>query len=215
MNRHFPLETEKIAYYEHQHAYMDAVDSNYVRMLVDELILAAQLKPSDRILEIGCGTGRFSLALLKKGYSLTCVDQSEHLLSKFKTHFTSSMAVKVLSCNLGDLSSEYHKAFDKVIGFYILHHLNSLTDDMARLHRLMKNGGRVVFVEPNPFNIMFYLQLLVEKDMRWEFEKGILKMTKSYLTKTLLEVGYSEITVKPFGFLPPFAINTKIGLAIE
>lgn len=194
---------------------MDAVDSNYVDLLVNYIIDHCPLKKSDRILEIGCGSGRFSIPLLKKGFSLTCIDPSQNLLTKFKAQATKEMSVEILNIGISEIPKAYQGAFDKVIGFYILHHLSHLTDDLIQLRQYLKDQGQIAFIEPNPCNLMFYVQILVTKDLQWKYEKGMLKMRKSFLGKILSSYGYDKIAFRNFGLLPPFVMNTRFGFTIE
>ena len=49
------------------------------------------LKPGNRILEIGAGTGRYSHALARRGYVVDAVELVEHNIKVFqKTHFQMS-----------------------------------------------------------------------------------------------------------------------------
>ncbi len=209
------INDDQISYYEKQHSYMDAVDSNYVNLLVNHIIEHCQLKKSDRILEIGCGSGRFSIPLLKKGFSLTCIDPSQNLLSKFKAHATKEMNAEILNISISEIPKAYKGAFDKAIGFYILHHLSNVADDLIQLRQYLKGQGQIAFIEPNPYNLMFYVQISVTKDLQWKYEKGMLKMRKSFLEKTLSSHGYEKIEFRNFGLLPPFAMNTRFGFTIE
>lgn len=44
------------------------------------------IKEGDRILEIGAGTGRYSIALAKEGYQVSAVELVEKDLKELKTH---------------------------------------------------------------------------------------------------------------------------------
>ncbi|MBW7453756.1 class I SAM-dependent methyltransferase [Paenibacillus sepulcri] len=47
---------------------------DYPEELFDDLIHAADLHPGDRLLEVGCATGKATLPLAKRGFKITCVD---------------------------------------------------------------------------------------------------------------------------------------------
>lgn len=200
-------------YYNKRHLYMDAVDSNYTNILVGKLISSAKLKKKQKILEIGCGRGRFSTQLLEKGYNLTGVDSSEAMLRKFKN--VAKKNVKLIKGDFNVIYKKYKGNFDVVIGFYILHHLKDLNSSLMNIGGVLKRNGIVAFIEPNPYNPMYYAQLLFYKDMSWKKEKGMLNMKKKKLLKTFTETGFKNFQLIQFGFLPPFLMNISIGTKID
>ena len=52
---------------------------SYPERLFDDLVELAQLRPGDRVLEIGCGTGKATRPLLRRGFSVVCVELGERL----------------------------------------------------------------------------------------------------------------------------------------
>ncbi len=192
---------------------MDVVDSNYTNMLIGKLISSAKLKKKQSILEIGCGKGRFSMQLIKRGYRLTCLDNSESMLREFK--IIANKNVKLVKGDFNVVYKKYKEKFDAVIGFYILHHFKDLEHSLINIMSVLKRNGIVAFIEPNPYNPMYYAQLLFYKDMSWKEEKGILNMEKKKLLKTFTETGFEDVQLTQFGFLPPFLMNSSIGAKID
>jgi len=47
---------------------------DYPAALFDELIAVAGLEPGDRLLEVGCATGKATLPLAERGFRITCVE---------------------------------------------------------------------------------------------------------------------------------------------
>ncbi len=52
----------------------DAARPSYPEELFDDLVALAGLDPCDRLLEIGCATGKATGALLRRGFSVVCVE---------------------------------------------------------------------------------------------------------------------------------------------
>ena len=52
---------------------------DYPAELYDELVSAAGLSPGDRLLEIGCATGKATLPLAARGFRLTCLELGHEL----------------------------------------------------------------------------------------------------------------------------------------
>jgi len=46
----------------------------YPAGLFDELVRLARLRPGDRLLEVGCATGKATIPLARRGFQLTCVE---------------------------------------------------------------------------------------------------------------------------------------------
>jgi SAM-dependent methyltransferase len=52
---------------------------DYPSELFDTLVAAARLKPGDRLLEVGCATGKATLPMVRRGFRVTCVELSPEL----------------------------------------------------------------------------------------------------------------------------------------
>jgi len=207
--------TYQYAYYKKEHSYMNVVESNYINNLVEKIISVAGLSKKDKILEIGCGKGRFSIPLLKRGYKLTCVDFSTELLEEFKKNISSGMKVKLINDDFTKIYKNFKNEFDHIIGFYVLHHLNDLKSAFKKMRFMLKDGGKITFSENNPYNIMYYIQIMLVKDITWRGEKGILNMRKKIIYPLLESLRFKNIRIERYGFFPPLIVNTKIGQKFE
>lgn len=52
---------------------------DYPAELFDDLVAAAGLAAGDRLLEIGCATGKATLPLARRGFAITCMEPGPHL----------------------------------------------------------------------------------------------------------------------------------------
>lgn len=59
----------------------------YPAALFDDLTEFAQLRPGDRLLEIGCATGKATLPLLHRGFQIDCVELGPNLGSMARRNF--------------------------------------------------------------------------------------------------------------------------------
>jgi SAM-dependent methyltransferase len=57
----------------------EEVRPSYPEALYDDLVAAAHLAPGDRLLEVGCATGKATRPLARRGYGITCVELSPEL----------------------------------------------------------------------------------------------------------------------------------------
>jgi ubiquinone/menaquinone biosynthesis C-methylase UbiE len=109
--------------------------------------LGQPLRPMGRGLEIGAGTGYFSLNLLKQGIlsDVTCTDVSAGMLetlaaSAERLHLDVETAV----CDAENLPFESN-SFDVVFGHAVLHHIPDLERAFSEFRRVLKPGGLVAF----------------------------------------------------------------------
>jgi SAM-dependent methyltransferase len=66
----------------HAPVYEDNVFTKNTVLEVDFLLEELSLQPGDSILDVGCGTGRHSIELAKRGYAVTGIDLSSEMLGR-------------------------------------------------------------------------------------------------------------------------------------
>lgn len=107
-----------------------------------------------RALEIGAGTGYFSLTLLQAGTirEAVCTDISPGMLATLRANAERlGLAVETAATDAESLPFE-DASFDLVLGHAILHHVPDLDRAFAEFHRVLKPGGTVVFAgEPSRY----------------------------------------------------------------
>jgi SAM-dependent methyltransferase len=106
----------------------------------------------DRSLEIGAGTGYFSLNLLQAGAvgEATCTDISPGMVSTLSDN-ARRLGLEVRAARADAESLPFaDSSFDLVLGHAVLHHLPNLRRAFAEFHRVLRPGGRIVFAgEPS------------------------------------------------------------------
>jgi SAM-dependent methyltransferase len=106
----------------------------------------------DRSLEIGAGTGYFSLNLLQAGVvaEATCTDISPGMVATLGRN-AQRLGLEVRTARADAESLPFaDSSFDLVLGHAVLHHLPNLRRAFAEFHRVLRPGGRIVFAgEPS------------------------------------------------------------------
>src|SRR5205807_8484924 len=106
----------------------------------------------DRALEIGAGTGYFSLNLLQAGVvrEATCTDISPGMVSALAAN-ADRLGLPVRAARADAESLPFADgSFDLVLGHAVLHHLPDLELAFAEFHRVLAPGGRIIFAgEPS------------------------------------------------------------------
>jgi 2-polyprenyl-3-methyl-5-hydroxy-6-metoxy-1,4-benzoquinol methylase len=183
---------------------MVPLETPYVGNQLDRSLQSARVDKNSRILEIGCGMGRYTIPLARRGYQLEGQDLSPKLLDLLRSYAPDLN----LPLHCGDIAEpNFEGPYDAVLGYFVLHHLDNFLGTFRALRKLLKPGGRAVFVEPNPFNPLYYFQIFLWPNITWQGEKGILKMRRSVLVPMLEQAGLRALPWERFGFFPPFLRN--------
>jgi SAM-dependent methyltransferase len=116
-------------------------------------LLGAELDDGyDRSLEIGAGTGYFSLNLLQAGIvgEATCTDISPGMVATLARN-AQRLGLDVRTARADAESLPFaDESFDLVLGHAVLHHLPNLRRAFAEFHRVLRPGGRIIFAgEPS------------------------------------------------------------------
>ena len=100
-----------------------------------------------KILEVGAGTGRYSVTLAKKGLHLTAVELVEHNLEILRSKLDGSEPIKTLQGNALDLSVFPDQAFDLTLVLGPMYHLYTKEEKQRALSeavRVTKAGGHIL-----------------------------------------------------------------------
>ena len=99
-----------------------------------------------KILEIGAGTGRYSIALAEKGYDVTAVELVPHNIDIIRKKIKPNYMISVYEGNAVDLSFLEDNTFDIVLLLGPMYHLFNDDDKHAAIGeaiRVAKKGGPV------------------------------------------------------------------------
>ena len=147
--------------------------------VIDIIIKHFNIKPSDRVLDIGCGTGQVALALNERCKEMVCLDPDPEMI-KLAKKATKNSQTKLTWINspaedLGKLKQEIgifkvatiSRAFHRMNQDQVLKSLNKLIDE---------NGGMVTFSDR----------------VLWSGERAWQQALKAIIQKYLKKEGYAE-----------------------
>ncbi len=102
---------------------------------------------SPRILEVGAGTGRYSVALAKEGHPVTAVELVPHNLDVLRSKLDGAEPITAILGNALDLSVFRDGSFDLTMLLGPMYHLYTFEDKVRALSeavRVTKPGGYVL-----------------------------------------------------------------------
>ena len=137
------------------------------------------LKPNYKIIEIGAGTGRYSITLAERGYDVTAVELVPHNIKIMKSKVKAKHNFKIYEGNACDLSFIADNTYDIVLLLGPMYHLFTDEDKhkaMSEALRVAKTGGIVYSAYCNNDTCMY----------KMFYKKRIL----SYLDNGLIEDDY-------------------------
>ncbi len=182
----------------------------------DYVIQQMDKSESAFILEIGCGTGEMSFILARKtSMEVLGTDLCVPFIEEAKRQYQlPNLQYRVLDFHRPVLGGQ---KFDYIVGNGILHHLhNNLDQTLQNLKALLKEDGKIIFLEPNiynPYCFLIFNTLPVFRKMA-NLEPDEMAFSASFITKALRKHNYKEIKVEYKDFLlpntPDFLINPSI-----
>jgi SAM-dependent methyltransferase len=139
----------------------DAHFAELSERLLDDL----ELRPRDRVVELGCGPGGLSRRILRRlgeGGVLVGVDASAGLLAEAAAALagTGRARFEPVLADIGGLGPWLEGA-DVVVGRTVLHHIPMVEAMLGRLRAALRPGTRVGFIEPDfrsPLGRLGYLE---------------------------------------------------------
>ena len=123
---------------------------NYHRIeyIISKAYFDKYIKPGDRILEVGAGTGAYSLYYADKGYKVNAIEFVNHNLDILKSKITNKMDIVAEQGDAVDLSRFDDNTFDVTLVLGPLYHLydeQDINKAISEAIRVTKKGGILAF----------------------------------------------------------------------
>jgi len=116
----------------------------YPRALIDKAVHAAQLAPSSRILEIGCGPGTATVALAQLGCPMVCLEPNPDFCELARMACEAYPSVEVINQSFEEWTLE-PEAFDAVLAASSMHWIPAEIG-YAKATRALKEKGSLILL---------------------------------------------------------------------
>lgn len=158
-----------------RHGQVEYITSmKYIHRYLEETVKETGKERSQiRILDIGAGTGRYSIPLAEEGYDVSAVELVKHNLGRLKQKCSQ---VKAYQGNALKLKKFENETFDLALLFGPMYHLHGEDQKLKALKeakRVLKTGGiLLVAYIMNEFSVITYA--FKERHIKEALENGML-----------------------------------------
>ena len=148
----FKLRWSSIAYDSRTHpaeAYYATIYMDHFTKHLDDLKTEQRLK----ILDAGCGTGRFSVPLANQGYQIQAIDIHKDSLRVAKENAEKAgLEIEFINDDLAQALTRFpNNEFDVSMSIEALYVCKTYKDIIADLHRITRKGGLLFITYRTPF----------------------------------------------------------------
>ena len=159
-------------------------------------VVGGWLRPTDAVLDMGCGPGGFLAAAAPHCRSITGVDIVPAFVDECRATVASlGLTNATVALSADGLVPSPAGAFDAAIMVDVIHHCEHPDAVLADVRRVLKPGGRLLIFEPNRSNPLLALMCCLDRN-----EWGLLRLGSHRAYRRLLE-GSFQIDVSTYSGL--------------
>jgi len=145
---------------------MNIISFGKYSSFIEEVIKLMKIRPVDRILDLGAGTGRNACLMMKylsKEGELIGTDISQEMVSQFKKKCANFPNAKIIYGRI-DQPLPFEKKFDKVFISFLLHGFPQSVREsiIENIYKVLKDSGSFFILDYNEFSyskMPFYLRV--------------------------------------------------------
>ena len=163
-------------------------------------MLLGEARPGERVLDLGCGAGRFVAALRSAGADPVGVEVAQAALDRAAGNAPGA-DLRLLEAD-GSLPLE-HASVDLVWCSEVLEHVADTAQLLLEVRRVLRPGGRLLATVPYHGRVKSALVSLTRFDAHFDpLGQHLRFYTRSSLAGTLQHAGFDGIDVRAWGGAP-------------
>lgn len=165
--------------------------THQVELITTTTYIDKYLKKGDKILEVGAGTGAYSLYYARQGYEVESIELSEDNLAILKSKITPELNINAYQGNAIDLSRYEDNTFDITLVLGPLYHVF----DKEERQRVINEAIRVTKKD----GIIYYAFILTDITMLdWGFKRN--NLLPNFGNDKLVDENYKAINKPEYVF---------------
>ena len=163
-------------------------------------LLLAEARAGERVLDLGCGAGRFVAALRAAGADAVGVELAEAALERAR-RVAPGADLRRLAPD-GSLPLE-HRSVDLVWCSEVLEHVADVGHLLVEVRRVLRPGGRLLATVPYHGRLQAAVVALARFDAHFDpLGQHLRFFTRTSLGATLRHAGLEGVEVRPWGGVP-------------
>ena len=189
------------------------------RLLEYRLALVRSLarpRPSDVVLDLGCGNGRHLLALAPEVARGIGIDVSPRMIELARARLRSSPCIANLTFEVDDaekLKGIADQSIDLAICVGAFEHMIDKRAVLASIYRVLKFGGRFLCLTPDG-DYVWYRTIAPVLGFATKHLSSDGMMTHDELSALLDQAGFRDIRATPWTFIPKGDVPAFVGLLL-
>ena len=185
------------------------------------------LQPGERVVDVGCGIGQDARELAQRvgpEGSVVGVDGSDEMIAR-ATAATDEAAARTLRFVAGDATALPLEsgAYDALRADRLLQHVDNPLQALIEFRRVLRPGGRVVFVEPDWRSMAIYPgsgmggddDRCVDALFDWQVAHTRHPLIGRQLRMLLTQAGFSSVRVTPVAYTSTSFLEADLALELS
>jgi len=129
--------------------------NNFIRKIIHnpKFLFGKYIKKGDKVIDLGCGPGLFSVAMAKivgKKGKVIALDIQKEMLNKLKKKIEGTLWEKTIKLHKSKPDNLMVKEkINFALAFYVIHEVPSQEKFMRQVYNILKLGSKFLIVEPN------------------------------------------------------------------
>jgi ubiquinone/menaquinone biosynthesis C-methylase UbiE len=164
--------------------------------------LLARVSAGERVLDVGCGEGRFAVELLGAGAQVVGIDVAEEPLRRARARHH-ELDLRLVS-DAGPWELE-DSSFDAIWAGEVLEHVADTSAWLSEVRRVLRSGGSLLLSTPAHERLTLLRVALSQRAFAERFEPRedhLRFYSRDTLTQLLGDFGFAQVSVRAAGGVP-------------